>query len=72
MSDSCNARNDGTPFANAGAAKTVFLVCDLSVAVNVPDDVIGVPETVNIFGIDKPTNVTDPAPVAGLFVMLSQ
>jgi hypothetical protein len=45
-----------------GPAKIKFADCVANTAVKVPDVVTGDPDTVNIAGSDKPTDVTDPPP----------
>jgi hypothetical protein len=62
MSNAVNPRNEGTPDAPEGEAKNKFCDWLLSVAVRVPDVVTGLPDTVNIEGMDNPTLVTVPDP----------
>ena len=53
-------RNVGVPDEPFGEVKTRFAACEASEAVKVPEDVTGLPDTLNIEGIDKPTLVTVP------------
>ena len=65
MSATTNALKVGVPALPFGAAKKVFAVSELRVAVNVPAPVTGDPETLNIEGKDRPMLVTvPPEPVA--------
>jgi len=57
--------NVGTPADPLGLAYTKFANCDAFAIVNVPDVVIGEPDTVNSAGADNATLVTDP-PIAGV------
>ena len=60
-----NARKVGAPAEPVGEAKTRFADWLASVAVRVPDVVTGLPETLKIAGIERPTLVTvPPVPVA--------
>lgn len=70
MSPATSIRNVGMPVEPLGAAKTVFAASLASVAVNVPELVTGLPETVNMLGSANPTLVTvPPAPVAEIVMV---
>ena len=58
MSDERSALNDGMPDDPAGAANTVPVACETKVAVVVPEDVMGLPDTAKMFGRTVATEVT--------------
>ena len=60
--------NVGWPDVPLGLAKNLLAVCEAKVAVKLPDDITGLPLTVNILGNDNPTLVTVPAPAPAIAV----
>ena len=63
MSDAANALKVGTPDVEVGAANTVPVACDTRVAVLVPDEVTGDPDTEKMSGNERPTEDTVPASI---------
>jgi hypothetical protein len=55
-------RNEGVPELPLGELRKRFCDWLANTAVSVPEVVTGEPETVKIFGSDKPTDVTVPEP----------